>query len=415
MIHIDLLVSLVHKQKVSFFNWTPPCLETLGTGTAPREHGATRFCEPESAETPTEIPTEIPSRGFKKVDTDKNELCPLKVRRWFQSTTESQKQCLILHSGNLTEQWKMDPLKMCFLLKMVIFHCYVSLPEGVYTYILRSWLGESSFQCRSYAFPWRYWEKSSLHSNANSDSYLKQDGSHEPECTHVRLRWTGHNQITVHLSAFFVCAAMTNTCLQDLSPTLFSDNSLQHLAATLLFRTSLQHSSPTLLYNNLYTFLQHLSTTLFSTTPLSDTIFQHFSPAFLYKTFLQHFSPTLLYNNLLNHASPTVSSNTLLQQSSSTLFSNTSLQHSSPQHSFKTLLYTTSQHFSTTIFSNTSLQHSSPTFLSNTSLQLFSTTLFPTTLRQQSPPTLFSNTPLQHFSTTLFSNTSLQHSSQTLL
>ena len=104
-----------------------------------------------------------------------------------------------------------------------------------------------------------------------------QDGSHEPECSHGRLRWTGHNQITVHLSAFFVCAAMTNTCLQDLSPTLFSDTSLQHLAATLLFRTSLQHSSPTLLYNNLYnTFLQHLSTTL-----LSDTIFQHFSPAFL--------------------------------------------------------------------------------------------------------------------------------------
>ena len=161
-------------KKVSFFNWTPPCLEALGTGTAPREHGATRFCEPESAETPTEIPTEIPSRGFKKVDTDKNELCPLKVWRWFQWTTKSQKHCLILHSGNLTEQWKMDPLKMCFLLKMVIFHCYVSLPEGVYIYILRSWLGESSFQCRSYAFPRKYWEKSSLHSNANSDSYLKK-------------------------------------------------------------------------------------------------------------------------------------------------------------------------------------------------------------------------------------------------
>ena len=26
--------------------------------------------------------------------------------------------------------WKMDPLKMYFLLEMVIFHCYVSLPEG---------------------------------------------------------------------------------------------------------------------------------------------------------------------------------------------------------------------------------------------------------------------------------------------
>ena len=27
--------------------------------------------------------------------------------------------------------WKMDPVKMSFLLNMVIFHCYVSLPEGI--------------------------------------------------------------------------------------------------------------------------------------------------------------------------------------------------------------------------------------------------------------------------------------------
>ena len=31
----------------------------------------------------------------------------------------------------LTWQWKMDPLKMYFLLKMVIFYCYVSLPEVI--------------------------------------------------------------------------------------------------------------------------------------------------------------------------------------------------------------------------------------------------------------------------------------------
>ena len=37
---------------------------------------------------------------------------------------------LYLHSGNITQQWKMDPLKMYFLLKIGIFHCYVSLPEG---------------------------------------------------------------------------------------------------------------------------------------------------------------------------------------------------------------------------------------------------------------------------------------------
>ena len=33
-------------------------------------------------------------------------------------------------SGKLTRQWKMDPLKMHFLLKMEIFNCYVSSPEG---------------------------------------------------------------------------------------------------------------------------------------------------------------------------------------------------------------------------------------------------------------------------------------------
>ena len=35
-----------------------------------------------------------------------------------------------LPSGKLTWQWKMDPLKMHSLLKMGIFHCYLSLPEG---------------------------------------------------------------------------------------------------------------------------------------------------------------------------------------------------------------------------------------------------------------------------------------------
>ena len=36
-----------------------------------------------------------------------------------------------VHSGNLTQQWKMDPLMMHFLLKMGVFHCHVSLPEGI--------------------------------------------------------------------------------------------------------------------------------------------------------------------------------------------------------------------------------------------------------------------------------------------
>ena len=41
-----------------------------------------------------------------------------------------------LPSSNLTWQWKMDPLKMYFLLKMRIFHCYVSLPEGTLNYLI---------------------------------------------------------------------------------------------------------------------------------------------------------------------------------------------------------------------------------------------------------------------------------------
>ena len=37
----------------------------------------------------------------------------------------------VLHSGKLTWQWNFGPgLKMYFLLKMGIFHCYVSLLEG---------------------------------------------------------------------------------------------------------------------------------------------------------------------------------------------------------------------------------------------------------------------------------------------
>ena len=36
----------------------------------------------------------------------------------------------LIHSGNLTWQWKIHHLKMYFLFKMGIFHCYVCLPEG---------------------------------------------------------------------------------------------------------------------------------------------------------------------------------------------------------------------------------------------------------------------------------------------
>ncbi len=51
----------------------------------------------------------------------------------------------ILDSGHLTSQWKMHPLKMYFLLKMVIFHCYVSLPEG-------SWLNSCALFLAFFVF-----------------------------------------------------------------------------------------------------------------------------------------------------------------------------------------------------------------------------------------------------------------------
>ena len=49
---------------------------------------------------------------------------------WFIGYRDPYFMAYEIHSGKLTWQWKMGPLKMYFLLKMGIFHCYVSLPEG---------------------------------------------------------------------------------------------------------------------------------------------------------------------------------------------------------------------------------------------------------------------------------------------
>ena len=38
-------------------------------------------------------------------------------------------------SGKLTQQWEIHHLKMYLLLKMVVFHCYVSLPEGISSHL----------------------------------------------------------------------------------------------------------------------------------------------------------------------------------------------------------------------------------------------------------------------------------------
>ncbi len=86
----------------------------------------------------------------------------------------------------------------------------------------------------------------------------KQDGNHEPECSHLILRWTGHNQIIV-----CVCCDddqhFPNTLLHHFSTTLFSNTSLHRSSPTLLYTALLQHTSTTLLCN---TYLQHFPTTL---------------------------------------------------------------------------------------------------------------------------------------------------------
>ena len=44
--------------------------------------------------------------------------------------TKTRRELKRLHSGKLTWQWKMDPLKMYFLLNMVILNCHLRWQEG---------------------------------------------------------------------------------------------------------------------------------------------------------------------------------------------------------------------------------------------------------------------------------------------
>ena len=116
-----------------------------------------------------------------------------------------------------------------------------------------------------------------------------QDGNHEPECSQVLMRWTGHNHIPVHLSTLFAfpTTLLHNTSLQHFSTALLHNTSLQTFSTTLLYNTSPQHSFTTLLYN---TSPQHFSTTL-----LDKTSLEQFLTTLLYNISVQHFSTTLLY------------------------------------------------------------------------------------------------------------------------
>ena len=71
-------------------------------------------------------------RGYTRVCAMKKHVwvarCLKKSRLWVRNKVWGLWKNM--HSCNLTWQWNMDPLKMYFLLKMGMFHWYVSLPEG---------------------------------------------------------------------------------------------------------------------------------------------------------------------------------------------------------------------------------------------------------------------------------------------
>ena len=56
------------------------------------------------------------------------------------------------HSGKLTSQWESHHLKMYLLWKMAVFHCYVSLPEGIFEHKNAKFVEEESF-----FFSWMVW------------------------------------------------------------------------------------------------------------------------------------------------------------------------------------------------------------------------------------------------------------------
>ena len=55
--------------------------------------------------------------------------------KWARKTRHEQNQ-ISKKRGADVWQWKMDPVKMYFLLKMGMFHCYVSLPEGKWVFLV---------------------------------------------------------------------------------------------------------------------------------------------------------------------------------------------------------------------------------------------------------------------------------------
>ena len=86
----------------------------------------------------------------------KSDSCEIRSR--FKKKHVKQKS---LHSGKLTWQWKIHPLKMCFLVKMGIVHCHVSLAKGT-----------------TYVFTWTVWRKPLLKKKRSRFDFLVNPGNY---------------------------------------------------------------------------------------------------------------------------------------------------------------------------------------------------------------------------------------------
>ena len=76
-----------------------------------------------------EKPTESKNQAFQKKNPP-NQTCKLSSLGFHGKCFLYRSNFCDLHSGNLTQRWKIHHLKMYFLFKIGIFHCYVCLPEG---------------------------------------------------------------------------------------------------------------------------------------------------------------------------------------------------------------------------------------------------------------------------------------------
>ena len=166
MIH-DLQVSLLHKQKkIMLQPDITPCLEALGTGTAPRKNGACPdFVSPNQLSFPNGNGTQRKFKSrFQKGGHGWRFTCLLKVWR-FQWITNWQKQYWVVDIIYITisQAWKKNPPSNVGA---------VHFPFQVFdSWTLRVQFWFTCF-CQ-HAMPVFIGQRSSLHSSTNSNSCKK--------------------------------------------------------------------------------------------------------------------------------------------------------------------------------------------------------------------------------------------------